>query len=77
MLVTATIRDSAGGVIATIDLDDQPSARREKIDDEAPERNLAAEPDAETTAADVLPEQPFGAGERRAVLASAELNDVA
>ena len=73
--VAPPIRASAGGVIATIDLDHELHARRHEIDDEAPDRHLPAKPNPETTAPKLPPQYLLRVGERAAMLTGAKDDD--
>jgi hypothetical protein len=57
-------------VVAAIYFDDEVGAGGEEVNDETPERHLAAEVDAEAMATDVGPEGCFGGREVGAMLAS-------
>ena len=64
--VTPGISDSAAGVIAAINFNDEPSGWRTEISDEVADDELAPEANAELTRANGLPEALLGMGERRA-----------
>jgi hypothetical protein len=57
---------AAPSVIATIDLDDEPSRWRDEIGDETPERHLPPKPNAELPAAQQSTERLFRGRERHA-----------
>ncbi len=64
LAITALVGAAPLGVIAAIDLDDEPRRRREKIDDEAEDRHLPAKGDAKLARPQRTPERGFGVSGR-------------
>jgi len=73
--IAAGIEGLTGAVIAAIYFDDQAGTGGEEINDETPERHLAAEVDAEAVAAQVGPEGCFGGREVGAMLAGVQSDE--